>query len=93
MNIKHSENDGNGVFYVENKEGVIAELNYRKEHEGIITIDHTEVKSDMENQGIGARLVRESVEYARKNHLKIKPLCPFADIQFKRNKSYQDLRA
>jgi len=47
----------------------------------------------MENQGIGSSLIKESVEFARKNNLKIAPLCPFAEVQFDINKSYEDVRA
>lgn len=93
MTIKQRENDRRGIFYIEDKEGVIAELNYRREQDDVIIIDHTEVKRKMENRGIGASLVKEAVEYARKNNLKIEPLCPFAEVQFERNKSYQDVRA
>lgn len=93
MIIKHKENDRRGIFFIENDDGLIAELSYRREQDDVITIDHTEVKREMENRGIGASLVKETVEFARKNQLKIEPLCPFAEVQFERNKSYQDVRA
>ena len=94
MEIKHKETDSRGIFYIENKEqGLIGELTYRKEDNNVITIDHTEVKREMENRGIGSKLVKKSVEYAREHNLKIDPLCPFAEVQFDMNKSYQDVRA
>ena len=93
MEIKHKENDQRGLFYIEDDKGVIGELTYRRDGENVLTIDHTEVKKEMENQGIGTWLVKESVEYARENDLKIEPLCPFAEVQFDLHKSYQDVRA
>ena len=93
MEIKHKENNSRGMFYIENEKGLIAELTYHKKDNNILTIDHTEVKREMENQGIASRLVEKSVEYARENHLKIDPLCPFAEVQFDRNESYSDVRA
>ncbi|MCM4154785.1 GNAT family N-acetyltransferase [Gramella sp. AN32] len=94
MEIKHKETDSRGIFYIENEEqGLIGELTYQKAKNNIITIDHTEVKREMENRGIGSKLVKKSVEYARENNLKIDPLCPFAEVQFDMNKSYQDVRA
>lgn len=81
------------MFYIENNKGLIAELTYYKNANNVLTIDHTEVKREMENQGIGSSLVRESVEFARKNNLKIDPLCPFAEVQFEMHKSYRDVRA
>lgn len=93
MEIKHKESDSRGMFYIENDKGLIAELTYHKSENDVLTIDHTEVKREMENQGIGSRLIKESVEYARKNDLKIDPLCPFAEVQFDMHKSYADVRA
>ena len=93
MEIKHKENNSRGMFYIENEKGLIAELTYHKKDNNILTIDHTEVKREMENQGIASRLVEKSVEYARENQLKIDPLCPFAEVQFDRNESYSDVRA
>ncbi|CAL65402.1 GNAT family N-acetyltransferase [Christiangramia forsetii] len=93
MEIKHKESDNRGMFYIENEKGLIAELTYNKNENGVLTIDHTEVKREMENQGIGSRLIKESVEFARKHDLKIDPLCPFAEVQFDQHKSYEDVRA
>lgn len=81
------------MFYIENEKGLIAELTYYKRGENVLTIDHTEVKREMENQGIGSSLVKKSVEFAREHDLKIDPLCPFAEVQFDQNKSYGDVRA
>lgn len=93
MEIKHKESNSRGMFYIESEKGLIAELTYNKSENNILTIDHTEVKREMENQGIASRLVERSVEYARENQLKIDPLCPFAEVQFDRNESYSDVRA
>lgn len=93
MTIKHKENNSRGMFYIENDKGLIGELTYRKSENNILTIDHTEVKRQEENRGLGSSLVKEIVEYARKNKYKIDPLCPFAEVQFDRHKSYQDVRA
>ncbi|APG61410.1 GNAT family N-acetyltransferase [Christiangramia salexigens] len=92
MEIKHKENDNRGMFYIENDVGLIGELTYFKKDD-IITIDHTEVKRELENRGIGSELIRRSVEFARHHKLKIDPLCPFAEVQFDRHQSYQDVRA
>lgn len=93
MEIKHKENNSRGMFYIENEKGLIAQLTYHKNDDDVMTIDHTEVKRELENQGIGTSLVKESVMYARKNQYKIDPLCPFAEVQFDMNKSYSDVRA
>lgn len=92
MEIKHRESDSRGMFYIENEKGLVAELTYRKNDDNVLVIDHTEVKREMENQGIGSKLIAESVDYARKNNYKIDPLCPFAEVKFDQNKSYADVR-
>lgn len=93
MEIKHKENESRGMFYIENDKGLIGELTYHKSDNNVLTIDHTEVKRELENQGIASSLVKKSVEYARENQFKIDPLCPFAEVQFDRNQSYSDVRA
>lgn len=93
MEIKHKENDQRGLFYIEDEKGVIGELTYRRDGDDVLTIDHTEVKKEMEDQGIGSKLVEKSVEYARQNNLKIEPLCPFAEVQFEMHQNYSDVRA
>lgn len=55
-------------------------------------IDHTGIEYEFAGKGLGKKLVMRSVEYARKNDLKIIPLCPFAKMIFDRNKDIQDVR-
>ncbi len=93
MEIKHRENDSRGIFFIENEKGVFAELTYTKGANGVLTIDHTEVHPSRENEGIATKLVKKTVEYAREKDYKINPLCPFAEVQFERNPSYEDVRA
>lgn len=93
MEIKHKETDNRGMFYLENDKGVFAELTYVRKTNDILTIDHTEVDEEMEGQGIAGKLLHKAVEFARVENLKIDPLCPYAEVQFQRNESYQDVKA
>ena len=54
-------------------------------------IDHTEVNPAFNGKGVGKQLVMAAVEFARKNNLKIMPLCPFAKSVFDRVKDIQDV--
>lgn len=54
-------------------------------------IDHTEVNPDFKGKGVGLQLVMKAVEYARANHLKIMPLCPFAKSVFDKNPDIADV--
>ncbi|MBE7640882.1 MULTISPECIES: GNAT family N-acetyltransferase [Salegentibacter] len=93
MDIQHRENDSRGMFFIKDEKGIFAELTYQKKSGDIIVIDHTEVRPELEGQGIATRLLEHSVAFARENNYKIEPLCPFAEVQFDRNKSYSDVRA
>lgn len=54
-------------------------------------IDHTDVNPDFKGKGVGKLLVMKAVEYARANHLKIMPLCPFAKSVFDKNADLGDV--
>ena len=93
MEIKHKETDQRGFFFVKGEKGVISELTYIKNSDTHITIDHTETKIPEEGKGIASKLVAHVVEYARNNHIKIEPLCPFVEVQFDRHPEYNDVKA
>lgn len=91
--IKHNENDRRGVFLIEGEHGIISQLTYTKDNDGVMIVDHTETKRSEEGKGYASKLLDHTVVYARKNHLKIEPLCPFAEVKFDENPEYSDVRA
>ncbi len=91
--IKHKENDKRGMFYMEDDKGITSELTYSKQDNGVLVIDHTQTRSNLEGNGLASKLLKRSVEYARENNYKIDPLCPFAEVQFDQNKEYRDVLA
>ncbi len=56
-----------------------------------IYFTHTEVPESAEGHGIGNMLARASLEYARDNHLRVVPRCPFIAAFIKRHPEYQKL--
>ncbi len=90
MIIQHKEDDNEGVFFIEENGELSAEMVYRKEP-GRLIIEHTEVDETLRGQNIGFQLVECGVEYARKNDLKIVPLCRFANAIIKKHKEFQDV--
>lgn len=90
--IKHKESERRGMFYIEDEKGIVSELTYTVQESGIMVIDHTETRPELEGKGLASSLVRKCVEFAREQNLKVDPLCPFAEVQFDQNKEYQDLR-
>lgn len=67
-----------------------AVLDYRKDGNTILFL-HTGVPPALEGQGIGSRLVKAGLEFAREHQLKVQSLCWFVDGYIKRHPEYLDL--
>ena len=91
MIIQHKKINGKGLFFVEQDGNILAEMTYTIPSDDKIIIDHTEVSDELQGMNIGYELVHAGVEYARKHHLKIIPLCPFANSDFKKKPEFADL--
>jgi predicted GNAT family acetyltransferase len=80
-----------GAFVIENGDEKLAEMNIAIS-DGNLIVFHTEVSEKLKGQGIGVKLVSEMIDYARKNQLKVVPLCTFVHTQFKRREDqYADI--
>lgn len=71
----------------------IAELTYARQGEKVLVLFHTGVPPAWEGRGIGSRLVKAALDYARQNGYKIIPLCSFVAAYLRRHPEYQDLVA
>lgn len=92
MEIRHAQTGNKGTFYVEDANGKkIALMTYSMAGTGRMIIDHTEVDDVLKGKGAGKQLVQAAVDYARKNNLKILPLCPFARSVFERVREFDDV--
>jgi predicted GNAT family acetyltransferase len=52
---------------------------------GRLAVFHTEVDPEFEGRGFAKLLLAELVSYAREKDLKIIPLCPYVNAQFRRH--------
>jgi predicted GNAT family acetyltransferase len=91
MTIKQIEHGSKGAFLIEENNERLGEMTYSKAGDSLIIIDHTEVSDKLRGEGAGKKLVLSAVEYARKNNLKILPLCPFAKATFDRTPEIHDV--
>ena len=82
MEIKNQNDGHRGHFFIKDKGKEIALMHYTLAGPGKMIIDHTEVNETYEGKGLGLQLVKAGVAYARENHMKILPLCPFAKKMF-----------
>ncbi|MBC6492300.1 GNAT family N-acetyltransferase [Flavihumibacter stibioxidans] len=92
MLIQHTHTESKGVFFVGQDGIVLAELVYTMPSFDKMILEHTEVSEELKGQNIGYQLVDTAVEYARHHHLKIIPLCPFANGIFKKRADYADVQ-
>lgn len=86
--IKITREDGpTGGRYVTTVNRLLAEMTYSRAGTSRIIIDPTGVPRELGGLGVGKALVYRAVEDARKEGLKIIPLCPFAKAQIEKTKT------
>lgn len=79
-------------FYIGgSEESPLAEMEFIISDENVITIEHTYVSDELNGQGIGKLLLKELVDWARKENKRIIPVCPYAKAQMEKNKEYHDI--
>ena len=71
-------------------EGHVAFTDYH-EHDGQLTLLHTEVPRELEGRGVGSALVQWSLAYARENGLSVMPICPFVTNYIRRHPEWVDV--
>lgn len=91
MLIQHKLVGGKGIFYVGQDGAMLAEMVYTKPSEDKMIIEHTEVDDSLAGKGVGKQLLNAAVDYARKNNMKIIPLCPFAKSVFDKVAEIRDV--
>ena len=69
----------------------VAEMVFSVEKDNL-TVYHTEVSETLKGKGVSTRLLETMVKYVRENKLKVIPLCPYVNVQFKRHPDqYNDI--
>ncbi|MFN2430469.1 MAG: GNAT family N-acetyltransferase [Cryomorphaceae bacterium] len=91
--IKREDNGKKGSFIIYENDVFAGEMTYVWAGKSRFIIDHTGVDENFSGKGFGKKLVMEAVAYARKNELKILPLCPFAKKVFDEDESIRDVRS
>lgn len=68
----------------------IAKIEYILAQEKIY-LTHTEVPTAFEGKGIGSSLIKQTLEYIKKQDLTLVPLCPFVAMYIKRHPEWKAL--
>ena len=85
--VTHNEEAHRFELYIN---GLPAMLAYRR-FPGRMEIDHTEVPQPYEGHGLAAKLAVFALDFARNNHLRVVPLCPYVSHFIRKHPEYQDL--
>ena len=72
-------------------DGKVSFVEFQQADDETLALVHTEVHPDLEGHGVGSKLVKGVLDYARTNNLYIMPYCPFVATYLKRHPDYQDL--
>lgn len=81
------QNVDNSRFEVRHQD-LVAFVDY-KLHKDEISFIHTEVPKELSGKGIGTFLAKNVLEYAKDNHLKVKPYCSFIKAYIDKHQEYQ----
>lgn len=84
MQIQHTDDGRNGRFFILENGAEIAFLTYVHAGPGKFIVEHTIVSPDHGGKGLGKQLVDAAVAFARENHYKIVPQCPFTQAVFEK---------
>ena len=71
-------------------DGLRALITYRRFPDRLV-LPHTEVPPTLEGKGLGTKLAGTALDFARANHLRVVPLCPFVSSFIRKHREYQDL--
>ena len=91
MEIIQENNERRGSFKAIEERKEAGVMTYTWAGPTKFIIDHTEVNEDFKGKGVGQQMLMKAVAYARTNHLKIMPLCPFAKSVFDKNLDIADV--
>lgn len=91
LSIIQTNTGKGGTFKMHQNDIVAGELIYKWSGKTKIIIEHTGVEENFKGQGIGKKLVLAAVDFARKNAIKILPLCTYAKAVFNKNPEIHDV--
>ena len=83
------ENNGKGAFFIEGEGKRLAEMVISISGSNL-TVFHTEVSESLKGKGVSTQLLETMVQYVRDNNLKVIPLCPYVNLQFRRHSGKYD---
>lgn len=93
VRLSHEDSGSSGRFVIYDDEVFAGEMTYTRRNDGNIVVDHTGVESAFGGKGYGGLLLAEAVGYARREGIKIIPVCSFVAARFAKDPTIADVRA
>jgi uncharacterized protein len=94
LKVNFEQSGRHGAFFIADEGGRVAELTFAATPDGKkVTLVHTEVSQSLRGHGVARTLVEAAVQWARRENLKLVPVCPFAKAVFHREPSFADVLA
>lgn len=93
IRIEREDDGRRGRFVIYEDELYAGEMTYGWQSPTTIAVDHTGVESSFGGKGYGRRLIEAGVAFARREGLKIVPVCSFVRKAFERDASLADVKA
>ena len=93
VRLSHEDSGSSGRFVIYDDDVFAGEMTYTRRKDGNIVIDHTGVESAFGGKGYGGLLLAEAVGYARREGIKIVPVCSFVAARFAKDPTIADVKA
>ena len=93
IRLSHEDSGSSGRFVIYDDDVFAGEMTYTRRDDGNIVIDHTGVESAFGGKGYSRLLLAEAVGYARREGIKIVPVCSFVAARFTKDPAIADVRA
>jgi predicted GNAT family acetyltransferase len=74
------------------RQGLLCVCDYRR-HGDVLDLTHTEVPEALAGQGLAGLLVQATLDWARQEGLRVRPLCSYVAVYMRRHPQTQDLLA
>jgi predicted GNAT family acetyltransferase len=91
IEIKQIKDEAKARFAAMDDDKQAGAIFYTSGGKSKIILEHTEVDDAYRGQSIGKKILMWIVEFARKNNIKIIPLCPYAKSVFDNTESIRDV--
>ena len=93
VTVSQKDDGKRGAFVAERDGRTLGELDYSRPSAELMILEHTEVSPEARGTGVGRLLVDAAVAWARREHARLVPLCPYARAVFARDATIGDVLA